>query len=152
MNILRLAAPALVLALPLLAACGGKSAEKAVDNASQPPAPAVAAPTGDMSGMLRIAWTLQSQEDVMGFNVYRGEKPEGPWTKANAKPIPGDDTTMFEKRYDFFDTGLELGREYHYYVEEITYSGTTSKITDTMSSKAKPRQYYVDKGYNPPEL
>jgi len=132
----------LLLAAALCAGCGGK-ADKTVDEATAGPK--------DMTGMLRIAWTLQSQEDVMGFNVYRGDTTDGPWERANALPIPGHDTTMFEQRYDFFDTGLEMGREYHYYVEEITFSGGKNKITPVLSSKAKPRQFYVDKGYAPPE-
>lgn len=133
---------AMLLGAALCAGCGGGKADSTAAKAATAPA--------DTTGMLRIAWTLQSQEDVMGFNVYRGATADGPWEKANAEPIPGHDTTMFEQRYDFFDTGLELGREYHYYVEEITYSGGKNKITPTMSSTAKPRQFYVDKGHNPP--
>lgn len=170
MTFLRRFLPALLLGAAILAGCAGKSMDTdgkaacactaeggkctctdcACPHCTASREQAAKGPA-DMTGMLRIAWTLQSQEDVLGFNVYRGATTEGPWEKANEKPIPGDDTTMFERKYDFFDTGLEMGREYHYYVEEITFSGTTSKITPVLSSKAKARQYYVDKGYNPPE-
>ncbi|MDK2973573.1 MAG: hypothetical protein PWP23_3328 [Candidatus Sumerlaeota bacterium] len=101
----------------------------------------------DMTGMLRVAWRLQSQENVYGFNIYRGESEEGPWELVNPQPVPGHDTTSQPQSYHYFDEGLEIGRTYCYYVEEITFSGTTDKITPVMCGTAKHRQYYVEKGY-----
>ncbi len=110
------------------------------------------APEGDTSGMLRISWRLQSQENVYGFNVYRSLSEEGPWERANDSIVPGHDTTSIPQVYAFHDMGLRLGQTYHYYVEEVTFSGTTDKITPILSSTAKLPQYYIDKGYEVPEI
>ncbi len=101
-------------------------------------------------GMLRISWRLQSQEDVYGFDVYRGDSEDGPFERVTPQPVPGHDTTAVPQQYEFYDTGLEVGRTYHYYVEEITYSGGRDTITPVVSASAKLRQHYLDKGYEVP--
>ncbi|MBX3728439.1 MAG: hypothetical protein KF858_04570 [Candidatus Sumerlaeia bacterium] len=146
----------LALSVLLLSSCATKSAEVCecesnlveeyiapVDEAVAPPEPA--APVS-MEGMLRILWRLQSQENVFGFNVYRSESADGPWERANANVIPGHDTTSTPEVYEFWDTGLEVGKTYHYYVDEVTYSGTTATITPVMAGSAKTREHYIERG------
>ncbi|MCX7767305.1 MAG: hypothetical protein N2246_11430 [Candidatus Sumerlaeia bacterium] len=89
-------------------------------------------------GMLRIAWRLQTQQNVYGFNVYRGETENGPWVQVNKEIIPGDDTTSLPHTYEFYDRGLEVGKRYYYYVEEVTFDGKTEKITPVQSGVARP--------------
>ncbi len=98
--------------------------------------------TQQEEGMLRIAWRLQTQQNVYGFNVYRAETENGPWIRVNKEIIPGDDTTSLPHTYEFYDKGLEVGKRYYYYVEEITFDGKTEKITPVQSGVAKPVSYY----------
>ncbi len=104
----------------------------------------------DSSGMLRIVWSVQSQRDVAGFNVLRADSENGPWVVANDEPVVGADTTLFEERYTFFDTGLETGRRYFYVVERIGGDGETKPVTAVVSGTAKERGHYIDRGYDPP--
>ena len=96
-------------------------------------------------GMLRIGWRLQSQENVYGFNVYRAESEDGPWKKANDDIIPGHDTTSTPHTYEFFDTGLTIGKKYYYYIEEVTFDGQQNRISPVQSAVAKHRDHYKKK-------
>jgi len=100
-------------------------------------------------GFLRIAWRLQSQENVYGFNVYRAEEEDGSYEIVNDSIIPGHGSTALPKSYDFIDDGLETGKRYYYYVTEVTTTGAESDITPKMGGTAKLRSYYVGKGYLP---
>ncbi len=95
--------------------------------------------------MLRVAWRLQSQENVYGFNVLRADTNQGPWVRVNKEVIPGHGSTGVMHEYQYFDEGLTIGQTYYYQVEEITFDGRTDKITDSMAGKAKPRAYYEEK-------
>ncbi len=108
-------------------------------------APDVSAGEPDTDGMLRIKWRLQSQENVFGFNVYRGKTKDGPWTLANEEIIPGHDTTATPRVYVFEDKGLDIGEQYYYYIEEITFDGETDQISPAMGGVAKPESYYAAK-------
>lgn len=110
----------------------------------EPPLAITAAQT---NGMLRLQWRLQSQENVYGFQAYQSEKKEGPWLLANEEIIPGHDTTSIPQTYHYYITGLEVGKKYFFYIDEVTYSGQTNKISPIGSSTAKPRDYYLEKGY-----
>jgi hypothetical protein len=147
--------PTLMLALValLLASCATRKSalceecdSTMIEEHLAPVAESEAAAPVPMEGMLRIFWRLQSQENVFGFNVYRGESADGPWERANATVIPGHDTTSTPEVYEFWDTGLEVGKTYHYYVDEVTYSGTTATITPVMAGSAKTRAHYVERG------
>ena len=105
-------------------------------------------------GMLRIAWRLQTQENVYGFYVYRGESEEGPWTRANKELIPGHDTTSIPHSYKFYDTGLVQGKKYFFYITEITTDGKENTISPIQSNIAKsPTDYpeYTPEGDKTPE-
>ena len=93
-------------------------------------------------GMLKIAWRLQSQENVYGFNVYRAESEEGPWEAANTEIIPGHDTTSIPHWYEFYDTGIEFGKTYYYYIEEVTTDGKQNTISPVQSAVAKSPDNY----------
>ncbi len=105
-----------------------------------PPLSSVSSAAGE--GMLRIGWRLQSQENVYGFNIYRSETEDGPWKRANAQIIPGHDTTSIPHSYEFFDEGLEIGKRYYYYIEEITFEGQQNRISPIQSAEAKHRDHY----------
>lgn len=143
----------LVLGTALLGVgCSSKTGVAKIDTDGEVISSTVSGLPGE-KGMMRLSWRLQSQENVLGFNVYRGESADGPFVQANSEIIPGHDTTSIPQTYEYYDLGLELGKEYHFYVNEVTFSGTTDKISPTFGSTAKPRQFYLDKGYlNVPEL
>ena len=144
-----------------LAACGGNGPSTAKSSQTPPPqetatvtepaAQPVESAAADGAGMVRIFWRLQSQENNYGFYIYRGESAEGPFVQANEEILPGHGTSAAPHTYEYFDTGLDIGKRYWYYVESVSYDGVREKMIDKPASiEAKPRQYYVEKGHNPP--
>ena len=120
--------------------------------ASPAPAPAeAAAPAkppegtcGDQSALPseeRIAntpkWTLASEQDNFGFEVYRGDSEHGEFTKLNKEPILGAGTTDETQKYQFRDDTIDPCKDYWYYIESISTSGTREKFTPTFKAPAK---------------
>lgn len=120
------------------------------------PAPAAAAPAaaaelpvgtcGDQSAVAkdeRLAntprWTTASEIDNFGYDVFRGDKEEGPFTKLNADPILGAGTTDETKKYEYRDDSIDPCREYWYYVESIATNGVREKFTPVFKAGAKRR-------------
>jgi len=68
-----------------------------------------------------IKWTTESEQENMGFYIYRSESPTGPFVKVNGKIIKGAGTTGEEHTYKFVDEEVELGKAYYYYLENIDF-------------------------------
>ncbi|HNR91103.1 MAG TPA: hypothetical protein PKO41_01640 [Dokdonella sp.] len=123
----------------------------AVPAPTEAPAPAEAAPVkppegtcGDQSALPaeeRIAntpkWTLASEQDNFGFEVYRSESEDGEFTKLNADPILGAGTTDETQKYQFRDDTIDPCKDYWYYIESISTSGVREKFTPTFKAPAK---------------
>jgi hypothetical protein len=125
--------------------------------AAAPAAPPAAAPAaastdlpvgdcGDQSAVekdKRLAntprWTTASEVDNFGYDVFRGDKEEGPFAKLNADPILGAGTTDETKKYEYRDDTIDPCREYWYYVESIDTKGVREKFTPVFKAAAKRR-------------
>ncbi|MCB1576686.1 MAG: hypothetical protein KDI81_04890, partial [Xanthomonadales bacterium] len=112
-----------------------------------PPAITAKAPEGtcgDQSGIPaeeRIAntpkWSLASEQDNFGFDVYRGESENGEFVKLNKDPILGAGTTDETQKYQYRDDSIDPCKDYWYYVESISTSGVHEKMTPTFKAPAK---------------
>lgn len=85
----------------------------------------------------RVKWVTGSEVNNFGFDVFRGDKEEGPFIKVNGNTIPGAGSTDTPSRYEFIDDTIEEGKAYWYYVESISMSGHREKFTPTFQAKAK---------------
>ena len=124
--------PASVFALALLgAACG--SAPRGT------PGPEASALTEPEEKVYRntVKWSTASEVDNFGFNVYRGESPEGPFVRLNESVVEGGGTTDETRRYRFVDEEIDPHRTYYYYVESISMSGERKRFTPV--GKALPK-------------
>jgi hypothetical protein len=118
------------------------------------PAPAAPAETvvakapegtcGDQSALPaeeRIAntpkWSLASEQDNFGFDVFRGDTEEGEFIKMNKDPILGAGTTDETQKYQYRDDSIDPCKDYWYYVESISTSGVREKMTPTFKAPAK---------------
>jgi hypothetical protein len=154
----------LLVLLPLmLTACNQPSPDQA---ASAPAAQGAPAPTpsesaappkaepvvakapegdcGDQSSLPaeeRIAntpkWSLASEQDNFGFDVYRGDSEDGEFVKLNKDPILGAGTTDETQKYSWRDDSIDPCKDYWYYVESISTSGKHEKMTPTFKAAAK---------------
>lgn len=86
-----------------------------------------------------VRWSTASEQDNFGYDVYRGNAEEGPFTKLNPEPIAGAGTTDVSHSYEFRDDAIDPCSSYWYYVESISTSGQHEKFTPTFQAKAKRR-------------
>ena len=87
-----------------------------------------------------VEWSTASESDNFGFDVYRGEQPDGPFHKLTQTPVPGamntDETTL----YTFTDETVKPDVQYYYYVESISLSGVREKFTSVFKAPVKSSQ------------
>ena len=84
-----------------------------------------------------VEWTTASEIDTAGFNLYRSEQPDGPWTKLNQELIPASTDPVAGGKYRYEDTIVTPGKTYYYEIEDVEFKGATKRygpITVTASS------------------
>ena len=120
--------------------------------ASETAAPAPAAPevpVGECGDQGAIAseehiantpkWSTASELENFGFDVYRGDSEDGPFERITETPIKGAGTSDEPHSYSFRDDTIDPCKDYWYYVEAISTSGTREKFTPTFRAPAKRR-------------
>lgn len=135
-------------AAPAPAASAAKP-EQAAPKPEQAAAPAADLPVGTCGDQSAIAkeqrlantprWTTASEVDNFGYDVFRGDREDGPFTKLNSDPILGAGTTDETKNYEYRDDTIDPCREYWYYVESIDTKGAREKFTPVFKAGAKRR-------------
>jgi hypothetical protein len=120
----------------------------------QPVTPPAAAPAkevpegdcGDQSALpadQRVAntarWTTASEQNNFGFDVFRGDAEKGPFAKLTKEPILGAGTSDETHKYEYRDDTVDPCKDYWYYVEGISTSGSHEKFTPTFRAPAKVR-------------
>lgn len=73
--------------------------------------------------LVGVQWTTQSETDMSGFNVYRGNQANlNDASKVNAGLISANNTSTTQ-HYVFTDTEVELGDTYYYWLEAVETNG-----------------------------
>ncbi len=107
----------------------------------EPAAASSAAPlAGPRPGIVAIRWKTQEENEVYGFNVMRSTSPDGPFVKANPSIIRGAGASKAPHSYAFDDQGVEAGKTYYYFLEEVRFSGERRKLSATQPQTARPLQ------------
>lgn len=75
-----------------------------------------------------IRWSTETEVNTAGFNVYRAESEEGPWTKINPSLIPGAPDPIRGGSYEFTDTNVLAGVTYWYELEEVELGGQATRL------------------------
>ena len=84
-------------------------------------------------------WTTASEQNNFGFDVYRGDTEKGEFKKLTGTPILGAGTSDETHKYEYRDDTIDPCKEYWYYVEGITTSGSHEKFTPTFRAPPKVR-------------
>ena len=84
-------------------------------------------------------WTTASEVENFGYDVFRGDSEEGPFTKLTESPLAGAGTTDETKKYEFRDDSIDPCKDYWYYVESISTTGAREKFTPVFKAPAKRR-------------
>lgn len=121
----------------------------AATNPAPAAAPAKEVPEGDCGDQSalpadqRVAntarWTTASEQNNFGFDVFRGDAEKGPFTKLTKEPVLGAGTSDETHKYEYRDDTIDPCKEYWYYVEGISTSGSHEKFTPTFHAPAKMR-------------
>ncbi len=74
-----------------------------------------------------VTWETASELDNVGFNLYRSEKAEGPYTRLNATLIPPQyPGSVLGGLYEWLDTGVQPGVTYFYKLEDLDVKGVST--------------------------
>ena len=123
--------------------CAGNPAPESMAAASTPaPAPEksseeAATKPADSGINNTIRWQTATEIDNFGFDVYRGDNEEGPFTRLTESPVPGAGTSDVPTQYSFTDSSIEPNTAYYYYVESISTDGEREQFTPVFRSKPK---------------
>ena len=77
-----------------------------------------------LENRVRLSWTQTDYDTLAGYNVYRADSAEGPFTKLNTTVIPG---TIRE----YVDTDVEAGEDYYYYFTVVGTDMSESEPSNT---------------------
>jgi hypothetical protein len=76
---------------------------------------AIALPHG-----IQLSWQSAQENDLISFNLYRSESPDGPQVQINSDPIPAINPGQLQGNdYLYLDTAAEVGKTYYYWVEWV---------------------------------
>ncbi|MBI4790624.1 MAG: hypothetical protein HY782_26645, partial [Chloroflexi bacterium] len=76
---------------------------------------------------ITVQWTTASEVNTAGFNLYRGERKEGPFTKINPQLIPASNDSLVGGKYRFQDANVTPGQTYYYQLEDVETGGATTR-------------------------
>jgi len=94
--------------------------------------------TGE-NGKIHIAYEttkLDAARGALTLNVYRSDRFEGPFARANQKPISVAVGGPADRKIVFTDRKVEIGRDYFYYLTEATPEGGERKIVPVTRARA----------------
>ena len=76
---------------------------------------------------VRVEWKTETEMNTAGFNLYRGESPDGPFdVKVNSELIPPSEDPLTGKAYTYVDETALPGVTYYYQLQEIEKNGQTN--------------------------
>jgi hypothetical protein len=83
-----------------------------------------------------VQWSTASELNTAGFNLYRAESDQGPYTRLNTDLIPASPDPLVGGSYVFTDTNVVAGQTYFYQLEDIETSGAANRH-DAIQVKAE---------------
>ncbi len=86
-----------------------------------------------------LTWETVSEIDNAGFNLYRSESAEGPWTRLNSVLIPSQTPGSSEgATYSWTDEQVVRDIPYFYQLEDIDLYGNATRHDPVSASLASP--------------
>lgn len=83
---------------------------------------------------ITLDWTTASEVSTAGFNIYRSEHEDGPYTRINPQLIPASTDPLAGGSYQYQDSSAVPGRTYYYQLEDIELNGTAVRHTPLPAS------------------
>ena len=76
-----------------------------------------------MDGYVHLQWVTQSENENLGYYVYRADLKSDNYQAVNEKIIPGSGNSDVENRYEYFDRTVESGKVYQYKLADVGFNG-----------------------------
>lgn len=75
-----------------------------------------------------VEWSTASELNTAGFNIYRSENPEGPFSRINTDLIPASLDPLTGGQYKYQDEPVAPGKLYYYQLEELETGGGSTRF------------------------
>lgn len=75
------------------------------------------------NGAVRLTWITATEDDNLGFHVYRAEGDIAAPARLTDELIPGAGTTLSPHSYSFVDEAVVAGLTYRYWVADVDMGG-----------------------------
>lgn len=79
-----------------------------------------------MADNIRLLWETAAEFDNFGFNIWRSEKPDGPYTKLTINLLPAQGHSTTGASYAYSDTNVTKGVTYYYQLEDVDVQGIST--------------------------
>ncbi|MDD5467595.1 MAG: hypothetical protein PHS96_07295 [Anaerolineales bacterium] len=76
---------------------------------------------------VEVEWQTASELNTLGFNLYRGEEPDGPFEKVNPSLITASNDAILGGEYSYTDRLDRPGARVYYQLEEVEIGGATTR-------------------------
>lgn len=81
------------------------------------------------SARVAVEWETASEVDMAGFNLYRSENKDGPFTeKINSEVVPPAEDPLAGGKYSYPDAQVKSGTTYYYMLEAVSQNGSSQRF------------------------
>jgi hypothetical protein len=94
-----------------------------IESASPPTPSGVATAAGSGAPAVVVTWTAVTDPNVVGYHVYRGTQPGGPYTRLTSSPLSASGPLRYS------DVMVTAGSTYYYVVTSIDAAGRESPFS-----------------------
>jgi len=89
---------------------------------------------------VEITWETATEQDTVGFSLYRSQEREGEYTPINEDDfIESRGTAVSGAKYSYVDEDVNAGDTYFYVLEEIESDGGRRRYEDDIFEYQVPR-------------
>lgn len=100
-----------------------------------------------------LYWRTESEIENLGFNIYRSQNSNKPFTMINNQLIPGAGNSSSRHEYEYVDKDVTNGVTYWYKLEDVDYSGHTElhgPVSATPMKRSAPIEFRLYPNYPNP--
>jgi hypothetical protein len=90
-----------------------------------------------------LAWETGTEVDNAGFNLWRSEAADGPYTRLNETLIPAEGDAVSGASYTFTDADVVKGVTYYYKLEDVDIHGVSTFHGLVSATPATIRRIYL---------
>lgn len=90
-----------------------------------------------------IEWQTETERNIAGFHIYRGEAESGTFERINEQLIPARGSSIAGDTYTFVDENVEAGTTYTYRLVDVELDNTTQEQQVFQHHVPQPGQWTV---------